>query len=414
MTETHIKEKLWTKNFILLIVASLGSGFLVSLFLNTLPIYAEQMSGTAVYAGLVTTCYSMAALATRPVVGILCEKVSSLKLIVAGLALMTLSCYMYSFASVIGLLLFIRVLHGIGFGIKSTASGVLAAELIPKSRFAEGIGMFGLYLPVANAIGPAFGLWIAEKGSFSSLFTIAGIIGVVSVVLMLLIRRKPAADSSDDAKAEEPAVIMDETIPPPKSFLGFEFGVVFPSLTLMLMYFGYSAIISFVALYAKDNDIKGIGLFFSISAIALFIFRFFFAKLVKKYGYHIFVIISMTGFAVVLMLIPHMHNIIYLYILSVFYGAALGIVPMAVNAQVMERCTPRRRGTAMAAYTSSMDIGICIGSTVLAFIIEASGFTAAFSTAGIVSIIGVVLYALTVARDHNAYLERMAKYYKEI
>ena len=68
-----MKEKLWTRNFILLVMASLGSGFLVSLFLNTLPLYVEQMTGTAVYAGLVTSCYSMAALATRPVVGILCE-----------------------------------------------------------------------------------------------------------------------------------------------------------------------------------------------------------------------------------------------------------------------------------------------------------------------------------------------------
>ena len=148
-----MKEKLWTRNFILLVMASLGSGFLVSLFLNTLPLYAEQMTGTAVYAGLVTSCYSMAALATRPVVGILCEKMSALKLIIIGLVMMAVSCYAYSFATAIAGLLFIRILHGIGFGIKSTASGVLAAEIIPKSRFAEGIGMFGLYLPVANAIG---------------------------------------------------------------------------------------------------------------------------------------------------------------------------------------------------------------------------------------------------------------------
>ena len=79
-----MKEKLWTRNFILLVVASLGSAFLMSLFLNTLPLYAEQMTGTAVYAGLVTTCYSLASLATRPVVGMLCEKTSAQMLIIIG------------------------------------------------------------------------------------------------------------------------------------------------------------------------------------------------------------------------------------------------------------------------------------------------------------------------------------------
>ena len=404
-----MQDKLWTKNFILLIVASLGSGFLVSLFLNTLPIYAEQMTGTAVYAGLVTTGYSMAALATRPVVGILCERVSALKLIIIGLSMMMVTCYAYKFASTIAVLILIRVLHGIGFGIKSTASGVLAAEIIPKSRFAEGIGMFGLYLPVANAIGPAFGLWVAEEGSFQTLFNIAGAIGIVSVVLMFLIRQ-PRTSSQEAGKKRVDAGEEQETISAdrlPKSFIGFEFGVVYPSLTLMLVYFGYSAIISFVALYAISSGVSGIGLFFTIGAIALFVARLFFAKLVKRYGYHRFVIVSIILFAAVLFLIPHIENIIALYGCSIFYGAALGIVPMAVNAQVLERCSVKRRGTAMAAYTSSMDLGIGIGSVLMGAVVDSAGFTPAFSMAGGICAAGAVVYVLTVARDHEQYVARI-------
>ena len=402
-----MKEKLWTRNFILLVVASLGSAFLMSLFLNTLPLYAEQMTGTAVYAGLVTTCYSLASLATRPVVGMLCEKTSAQMLIIIGLTLMTVSCCAYLFVSAIAGLIFIRILHGIGFGIKSTASGVLAAEIIPKSRFAEGIGMFGLYLPVANAIGPALGLWVAEDGSFKVLFIVAGIIGVLSLGLMLLIRIPNTEKALKEKSASENTDELENIRKPPKSFFGFEFGVLYPSITLMLVYLGYSAIVSFIALYAISVGIKGIGLFFTIGAVALFATRLLFAKLVDRYGYHIFVLASTGLFAMVLVMIPHLHNIIELYIAAVFYGAALGIVPMAVNAQVLERCSKKRRGSAMAAYTSSMDLGIGIGSFLIGAVVDVAGFTSAFTLAGIICATGAVFYALTVARDHRKYVERM-------
>ncbi|MDO4515297.1 MAG: MFS transporter, partial [Lachnospiraceae bacterium] len=170
---------------------------------------------------------------------------------------------------------------------------------------------------------------------------------------------------------------------------------------------GYSAVISFVALYAVSNNIEGIGLFFTIGAIALFAARLMFAKLVDRFGYHIFVLVSTVLFAIVLVLIPHLHNIMALYAASIFYGSALGIVPMAVNAQVLERCSQKRRGTAMAAYTSSMDLGVAIGSILMGAVVDAGGFTPAFTLSGCICAMGAVVYALTVTRDHKKYVERM-------
>ena len=91
-------DRLWTKNYILLIVASFGTAMLVALFFNTLPLYAEHLSGAATYAGLVTTAYSISALATRPVVGVMTAKYSRVKLMLIGIILMTIACYCYTYA----------------------------------------------------------------------------------------------------------------------------------------------------------------------------------------------------------------------------------------------------------------------------------------------------------------------------
>lgn len=409
------KEKLWTRNFILIMIVSLFSGFLVNFFTNTMPVYAEEMTHTAVYAGLVTTTYTVAALATRPLVGVACEKMDSKKLIICGLILMTISCFGYMFAATIWIILVIRIIHGIGFGIKTTASGVLVADIIPKSRFAEGIGMFGLYLPVTNAIGPAFGLYVVEAGRFRTLFVIAGVLGCIAIILMMLMKdsgctslKDEAAEArSDEEDAGDHATNNADMVELPKTFLKFEFGVVYPSIVLALTYFGYSAIISFIALYGQSEGIKGIGLFFTIGAVALFVSRYIFAKFVKKFGYHKFVVGSLVLFAVILILIPYTRNIYLLYGMSVFYGIALGIVPMAVNAQVLERCSMKRRGTATAAYTSAMDIGIGAGSITLGIIVEMTDFKIAFGAAGAICLVAVAVYLVTVVRDHEGYKRRM-------
>lgn len=394
-------DRLWTKNYILLIVASFGTAMLVALFFNTLPLYAERLSGAATYAGLVTTAYSIAALATRPVVGVMATRYSRVKLMLIGIILMTIACYCYTYATVIFFLIALRVVQGIGFGIKSTASGVLAAEIIPPSRFAEGIGMYGLYIPVANAIGPAVGLWVvgsAGMAGFHKLFIIAGVIGIVSFIIMMFVRPAPPdSDTETGAKNE----IGKEDLP--KTIFGFEFGVVYPSIVLMLMYFGHSAVTTFVPIFAMSKGWTGVGFFYTISAISLFTARLFYSKMAKRYGFHKFTIGSLILFSGALFVIPFLQSQSQLYILACFYGAAQGIVPMVINTQVLMRCSVQRRGTAIASYTSSMDIGIGLGAIVLGIVADAMGYSTTFIIAGLASVFSLIVYCTTIMRDEEKY-----------
>jgi MFS family permease len=65
------------------------------------------------------------------------------------------------------MIIFIRILHGIGFGIHSTTSGAVIADIVPKSRLGEGLGYFGIYNTIAVATrrpGIALALSSAETG----------------------------------------------------------------------------------------------------------------------------------------------------------------------------------------------------------------------------------------------------------
>jgi predicted MFS family arabinose efflux permease len=87
----------------------------------------------------------------------------------------------------------------------------------------------------------------------------------------------------------------------------------------------------------------------------------------------------------------------------VFYGIAMGVVPMVVNTLVLERSSENRKGTATAAYTSAMDIGVGIGSIVLGSIVDAQGYTIAFVLSGIISLAALLIYMMTIMREDGKY-----------
>ena len=145
-------EKLWNKDYILIMLSSTGISFCNYFFFSALPIYAQNITGTVASAGLMTAAYTLAALAIRPLSGVFADKFGRTKLLILGAILCSIACMLYHYAAILLVLIVIRSLHGIGFGMHSTAGGAVAADVIPKSRMAEGLGYFGLYGTIAAAI----------------------------------------------------------------------------------------------------------------------------------------------------------------------------------------------------------------------------------------------------------------------
>src|SRR5699024_6432189 len=96
----------------------------------------------------------------------------------------------YAFITSIVLLFVMRIAQGIGWGFSTTATGTIATDLIPPKRRGEGMGYFGLSGNLALAFGPALGLTLVDLISFSQLFLICSISGLVAFLLSSKIDRK--------------------------------------------------------------------------------------------------------------------------------------------------------------------------------------------------------------------------------
>lgn len=412
MDITGKKERLWTKDYIIIMIAASGISFTTHFFLSTLPVYAQRISNTAAYAGIMTGAYTLAALAIRPLSGILTDRFGRTKLLILGAFICSIACLMYNFAGTVLFLIFLRIMNGLGFGMHTTAAGAVAADVIPKSRMMEGIGYFGLYGTIAFAIAPGISLSIIGDGrieKFRTLFILAAVVSIFSMILDSCItyerkRKKPAAqvkavEHESQAVPGDPANGIQDKVNLPKTFLGFEYGAFLPAAVILLVYLGQSSITSFLALYSIKYKIGNIGLFFTFLATGMLISRLFFGKIGDKHGPNIVVIPAIIVLALCYLMIPLVSSLYMLLSIAFPYGLSLGIISPAMNAMIINRCSPGRRGTASAAFFSALDIGIGVGSIFFGFVVSILGFTYMFAGSFIFTIAALITYIFCLAGD---------------
>ena len=398
--------KLWTRDFVIVMIACSGISFCNYFFSSTLPIYAKNMTGTAVYAGLIMTVYTFAALASRPLTGYLNDRFGRVRMLIIGAALCAVACFLYQFSTVIVLLILFRILHGFAFGIHSTSGATVAADIIPRARMSEGLGLFGLYGTISSAVAPGIALAIIGDGDdnskFTPLFILSAGICVVCMVLDALIRY----ERRTKVRGEDDQTMPDDVAPanglPPKTFLGFEAGVLLPAVIIIFVFIAFSSVASFLTLFAKERGLGNIGVFFTFSAAGLFLSRVFLGKVADRRGADILVIPALLLLVISYGAIPFVNRASWLFVIGFPIGLAQGAICPAVNMMMFRRCTHKRRGTAAAAYFSSIDLGFGLGALMFGVIEEFSGYYLLYWTAALFAGAAAVIYLLSLTQKKTA------------
>ena len=156
-------SKIWTRDFILIAIINMVifTGF--NMISIAMPLYVTSLGGADFLTGLVTTFATASALIIRAFTGILLDKFGFKAILISGIGIMAASTIAYAVFPIVGVILAIRLLHGIGWGLSSTSTSTIASDVIPKKRFAEGIGYFALTSSLAVAVAPALAIAIVQN-----------------------------------------------------------------------------------------------------------------------------------------------------------------------------------------------------------------------------------------------------------
>lgn len=390
-------DKVWTKNFLLIIIIN----FLVFMnhivILSTFPMFLEQVLGlNAAMAGLAAFGFSAVAVVLRPVIGWMLDCGRRKSVLLAGLTGMLLmplgyalsssaAAAGYTLSAAVSLALTCRMLHGAALALSNTTGATIASDALPQRRFAEGMGYFGMATALATSVAPALGLALMKKG-FPVLFFAASGFMLLSLVLFAFM------DAGSGAHVEKKPLRVKELIEPD----------ALPASVICLVFLlTWGALENFLADYALKAGLPSGGIFFAITAVMLFLVRITIGRLADKKGEGIFVYSCNAAMLAAFLLLALVPGAVSFYIAAVLAGYAFGGIEPALQSMAVHIAPPERRGSANSTFLCAYDIGLGGGGGIAGALISALGFSSMFLILSLATVVSVLLYVLW-GRKHRS------------
>lgn len=383
-----MKEKLWTKDFWAITIISFIIFFVFYVLLTLLPIYiADTLHATADKAGLLVTCFLAAAIVVRPFAGQWVGKYPNKTiLMLSSLAFLVVTA-LYPFCHSIEALLFIRVLHGITFGIITTVKGTISARLIPASRRGEGISFFSLAMGLAMVVGPWIGLNMARHSAFSQAFWMCTAVAAIGIVLSLIVRVPPVIRHADGSQPKLGFSAMFDKAAMPFAMVTF------------FMTFSYAGVSAFLALYARELDLMAAASNFLLCyAVFLMICRAFTGNVCDRKGPKYVVYPCLLAFTVGQVVLGYTHGSVSMILAGALIGIGYGSVTPIFQTQIISSVEPHKIGVANSLFFNAMDAGLAIGAFVMGLMVEGVGYRAIYLVGAVLVVLAGALYIAQMKR----------------
>lgn len=389
-----MKEPLWTKDFIF--VSIIQFVLMLSMYglFVTLPIYATQQYDASVsMGGLVASIFIIGALLARLVTGKKAGEYGSKKVLVIGSSILVIATLLYFVTVSVEMMLTVRFLHGIGFGIATTATGIIVAQVMPIARSGEGIGYFSLGVVLAIAVGPFIGIGIVDQWGYNWLFIFTIIMTVVSFSLAILIK-KPAGE-----------VLY-------KASRGFKLQHYFAkkavpvAFSMFIMALAYSSILSFLTSYTQEIGIGAVSAYyFLIYAGMILLSRPFTGPLIDRKGGNAVAYPALVLYAIGMIILSQMQMPWQLFVAAAFIGLGYGNFQSTTQALAIKIVPREEVGLATSTYFIFLDLGLGFGPLLFGSLIPYVGYSGLYLIMTILILINIFGYYLLHGRKDHSYQE---------
>ncbi len=392
-----VKDRLITPGYCLILAANFLLYFGFYLVLPVLPFYlTENFHASGTQAGVILSCYTLAALTIRPFSGYLLDTFARKPLYLLSFFVFTAVFAGYIWAASLTAFVLLRVLHGLSFGTVTVSGNTLVIDVMPSSRRGEGLGYYGLANNIAMSVGPMTGLFLHDHHSFRFIFACALISCGAGCLIATFVKapRKPP--------------VPREKISLDRFFLvkGIPAGI-----DLVLLSIPYGMTSTYIAMYAKQLGItRGSGLFFTFMAVGTAVSRIFSGRQVDKGRLLRVISVGMTVVAASYLMLSLCMPLSRSYpdlVQTVFYGNALllgtgfGTMFPAFNTLFVNLAPNNKRGTATSTYLTSWDVGIGIGLTLGGFIGQHRTMDMAYLAGAVLIAVSFILFTFGVGPHYR-------------
>ena len=402
--ERRESDRLWTRDFILLMVIAALASTAITTQMGTLPLYVASLGGSTTASGAIVGILGISALIFRFPTGVMIDRYGRRIMLIIGLAILVVDFTLLNVFRTLLILFCLRFLQGIGNGMQTTATSTVAADLIPPRRLQVGLGYFSLAQVVPSAIGPMIGLAVVERFGYDALFMVGMVLTAISLMLSLLLKVNPvtAVQRQDDgnraARQGQAAGGKANGKAHGKANGGslallLRASVVVPSAIMFVVFCAAAGVTAFIAQYAVELHIANVGTYFVVASLSTVVVRLVISPQLIRFPQQAVAAASLVMVVIPFFLIARAGNLAVLLVAAFLYGAGQANLQPMMNALVLQGIEPGQRGRVTAFFSASGDVAYGGGAMLWGYVASLCGFRMMFVMCGVCAACGIVLYA---------------------
>ncbi len=378
------QERIFTRDFVLDTLISLFCSLNYFALLINITGYAEfAFDASPAAGGTAAGIYVIGGLVSRVLIGKYVELIGRKRLLIIGLGFALVMSAVYFFVSSLMMLYVVRFMHGLAFGISSTCTADIIAKLLPPSRRGEGMGYYGMAFTISCAIGPMLGMTLGATQDYNSVFTIGLLMYGLALLLAFFIR-VPEEHLTEEHKADARGFSLSNM---------FQLSAIPLAITVMVFYFAYSGVLSFISSYAEEIGMVEAATYFYLSiAAGTLISRLFAGRIYDSKGSNIVVYPAYICFIIGMTIFATTSDPALFLGCGFIIGFGISIVFSICQSVVVSKSPARRYGVTTSTFSSINDLGTGIVPTVLGVLITTVGFRDMYLCCAMIGAVSLVMY----------------------
>lgn len=326
-----------------------------------LPAYLQSINQGGTAAGLMIAIFAGAQLIFSPIAGKWSDQYGRRKMIIYGLAGLTLSMFIFYAVNSIWLLYASRVIGGVGAALLIPAIFAYAADITTMEQRAKGNSLVSAAMSLGIVIGPGIGGFLADFG-LKIPFLVSALVSLVAVLFSMMLLENSETEEATAARA----AIQDNESMVSKLARSVKMPYFIPLVITLVMSFGLMAYESVLGLFLDKQygaTPQQIALMVTATGIVSVIVQLFLVdRIVRIFGeiavLNIFIGVAALGF--LLSLFTGSYSLFFVISLIIFL--ATSILRPVLNT-LISKMAGNEQGFAMGMNNAYMSIGNVLGPT---------------------------------------------------
>lgn len=202
-------QKLDMRKIIFIIGVMVSGGFITTLnqtvLTPALPSIMSEMGVTANVAQWLTTAFMLTASVMIPITAFFIDKFTTRRLFIGAMAIFAIGSLLCAASTGFAVILLGRILQAAGAGIMMPLCQTVTMLLVPMEKRGTAMGLIGLVMGLAPAIGPTLSGWVIVMMNWHVMFYVIVILAIIDIILAYFTLEN--ATETGDPKLDVPSVI---------------------------------------------------------------------------------------------------------------------------------------------------------------------------------------------------------------